>query len=287
MSPTDQSAPRLFCFGLGYCARRYIQMSNIATAGTVREAPRESTPGIRTYVFDPNDAALRTAIAESERILVSIPPDREGDAVLRHFSGVIRPGASIVYLSSLGVYGDYEGALVTEESECRPQSARSRARLDAERAWEAHAQLTRARVATLRLAGIYGPGRNALVQVKEGVARRIVKPGQVFNRIHVDDIAQAIGAAFESSADGIFNIADDEPSRPGDPIAFAAQLLSVPPPPEIPFEEARPGMSPMALSFYADCRRADNRRMKSVLGVSLRYPTYREGLRALFAAREF
>jgi nucleoside-diphosphate-sugar epimerase len=287
MSPTDQSAPRLFCFGLGYCARRYIQMSNIATAGTVREAPRESTPGIRTYVFDPNDAALRTAIAQSERILVSIPPDREGDAVLRHFSDVIRPGASIVYLSSLGVYGDYEGALVTEESECRPQSARSRARLDAERAWEAHAQLTRARVAILRLAGIYGPGRNALVQVKDGVARRIVKPGQVFNRIHVDDIAQAIGAAFESSADGIFNVADDEPSPPGDPIAFAAQLLSVPPPPEIPFEEARLGMSPMALSFYAECRRADNRRMKSVLGVSLRYPTYREGLRALFAAREF
>jgi nucleoside-diphosphate-sugar epimerase len=287
MSPTDQSAPRLFCFGLGYCARRYIQMSNIATAGTVREAPRESTPGIRTYVFDPNDAALRTAIAQSERILVSIPPDREGDAVLRHFSDVIRPGASIVYLSSLGVYGDYEGALVTEESECRPQSARSRARLDAERAWEAHAQLTRARVAILRLAGIYGPGRNALVQVKDGVARRIVKPGQVFNRIHVDDIAQAIGAAFESSADGIFNVADDEPSPPGDPIAFAAQLLSVPPPPEIPFEEARRGMSPMALSFYAECRRADNRRMKSVLGVSLRYPTYREGLRALFAAREF
>jgi nucleoside-diphosphate-sugar epimerase len=287
MSPTDQSAPRLFCFGLGYCARRYIQMSNIATAGTVREAPRESTPGIRTYVFDPNDAALRTAIAQSERILVSIPPDREGDAVLRHFSDVIRPGASIVYLSSLGVYGDYEGALVTEESECRPQSARSRARLDAERAWEAHAQLTRARVAILRLAGIYGPGRNALVQVKDGVARRIVKPGQVFNRIHVDDIAQAIGAAFESPADGIFNIADDEPSPPGDPIAFAAQLLSVPPPPEIPFEEARRGMSPMALSFYAECRRADNRRMKSVLGVSLRYPTYREGLRALFAAREF
>ncbi|MGB7076926.1 MAG: SDR family NAD(P)-dependent oxidoreductase, partial [Xanthobacteraceae bacterium] len=135
----------------------------------------------------------------------------------------------------------------------------------------------------LRLAGIYGPGRNALTQIVRGGARRIVKPGQVFNRIHVDDIAQAIDAALAGGASGIVNVADDEPSPPAEPLAFAAQLLGVPPPPEVPFEWAAPTMSPLALSFWQECRRVRNDKLKRELGVILRYPTYREGLRALLA----
>ena len=279
---------RLFCFGLGYCAMHYVRSARVdGAAGTVRERPHGAPAHVRIFTFDPADAELRSALAASERILVSVPPDADGDPVLRAFAKALPRRASIVYLSSLGVYGDHAGAVVTEDSECRPQSARSRARLDAEHAWTAHAASGDSRLSILRLAGIYGPGRNALIQVKNGQARRIAKPGQVFNRIHVADIAQAIGAAFESNASGIFNIADDEPSPPGDPIVFAAKLLGVPAPPEIPFDQARPGMSPMALSFYEECRRADNARMKTALGVRLRYPSYREGLRALFEDGSF
>ena len=140
-------------------------------------------------------------------------------------------------------------------------------------------------VAILRLAGIYGPGRNALTQIARGDARRIVKLGQIFNRIHVDDIAQAIDAAVAQKAFGIFNVADDEPSPPGDPLVFAAQLMGVPPPPEISYDEAAPSMSPLAKSFWQECRRVKNDKLKRELGVSLRYPTYREGLRTLFEAK--
>lgn len=281
--------PRLFCFGLGYCALHYLRTAQIEGAsGTVRDKPEQTgVPAARVFTFDTSDSHLRSAVAESERVLVSIPPDASGDPVLLAFSDSLRPGASIVYLSSLGVYGDHGGAVVTEESECRPQSARSRARLKAEQAWQRAADANGSRLSILRLAGIYGPQRNALAQVKRGEARRIVKPDQVFNRVHVHDVAQAVRASFDSGQGGIFNVADDAPSPAGDPILLAAQLLGLPPPAETPFEHARVTMSPMASSFYEECRRADNTRMKKDLGVRLRYPTYREGLRALFERREF
>ena len=187
----------------------------------------------------------------------------------------------VVYLSTLGVYGNYDGAWVDENSECRVRDGRTRRRYEAEQAWLAFGARSGAVVTILRLAGIYGPGRSALDQVRAGTARIIDKPGQVFNRIHVADIAQAIAAAFERRVGGIFNVADDEPTPPGDPIVYAAKLLGVAPPPVIPFEVARPAMSEMAASFYADCRRVRNDRLKTVLGVSLRYPTYREGLDAI------
>jgi nucleoside-diphosphate-sugar epimerase len=213
---------------------------------------------------------------------VSVPPGAAGDPVLVACGDALVAAhlSAIVYLSTVGVYGDYDGAWVDEDSECRPHEDRDRRRLAAERAWQALGARCDVPVAILRLAGIYGPGRSALDNVQGGTARRIVKPGQVFNRIHVTDIAQAIAAAFERRADGIFNVTDDEPTPPGDPIVFAAQLLGVAPPPEIAFETARTGMSPMAASFYADVKRVRNSKMKSVLGVALRYPTYREGLRA-------
>jgi nucleoside-diphosphate-sugar epimerase len=163
---------------------------------------------------------------------------------------------------------------------------RGRARLAAEQAWQQCGERHGAAAAILRLAGIYGPGQNALLQVASGKARRIVKPGQIFNRIHVGDIAQAIDAAFSRRVSGTFNVTDDEPSPPGEPITFAAQLLGVAPPPEISFESISPTMSPMALSFWQECRRVHNDALKRTLGVRLLYPTYREGLRALWAAQQ-
>ena len=171
----------------------------------------------------------------------------------------------------------------TKKRQRGPARARSRERAAAEQAWQKLAARTGAAAVILRLAGIYGPGQNALVQVASGKARRIVKAGQVFNRIHVADIAQAIDAAFARKASGIFNVADDEPSPAGEPLAFAAQLLGRDSPPEIGFAEAAPSMSPMALSFWQDCRRVKNDKLKHQLGVTLLYPTYREGLRALSA----
>src|SRR5208282_1981297 len=218
--------------------------------------------------------------------LVSIPPDDNGDPVLAAFGDALDHAhqlRSIVYLSTVGVYGDHGGEWVDETTPPQPGSARSRARLDAEHAWQKLGARHGIAVAILRLAGIYGPGQNALVQIARGNARRIVKPGQVFNRVHVADIAQAIDAAFARRAGGIFNVADDEPSPPGDPIVFAAQLLGRDPPPEIAFAEAAPSLSSMGLSFWQDCRRVRNDKLKRELGVALRYPTYREGLRALNA----
>jgi nucleoside-diphosphate-sugar epimerase len=192
---------------------------------------------------------------------------------------------AIVYLSTIGVYGDSGGAWVDEESPPKPRSPRSAARLAAEEAWRRFGAESGKAIAVLRLAGIYGPGRNALVTLADGTARRIVKPGQVFNRIHVTDIAQAIDTCFAQRAAGVFNLADDAPAPPQDVIAFAAELLGKAPPPEIPFDDARAALSAMAQSFYAENRRVRNTKLKTALGVRLAYPTYREGLRALFDQR--
>jgi nucleoside-diphosphate-sugar epimerase len=189
---------------------------------------------------------------------------------------------SVVYLSSIGVYGNYDGAWVAEESECRPVKDHNARRVVAERAWQDFGARAGVPVAILRLAGIYGPGRSALDNVRQGKARRIAKAGQVFNRIHVADVAQAIDAAFEARADGIFNVTDDEPTPSGDPIVFAAALLGIQPPPEIPFAEARKTMSEFAASFYTDLKRVRNAKLKSGLGVTLKYPTYREGLAGIY-----
>jgi nucleoside-diphosphate-sugar epimerase len=277
----------LFCFGLGYTALHYLQQARSERAyGTVRESAVVSDlPGLHTMLFDPENPELHSVLQKATEILVSIPPDENGDPVLRLFGGALPRGARIVYLSSLGVYGDTQGAIVTEGSVCRPQFPRSQARLAAEHAWTKAVEDAQAGLSILRLAGIYGPER-ALVSRRRGHANRIAKPGQVFNRIHVADIAQVIGAAFAKKSGGIFNVADDEPSPPGDPVAYAAQLLGIEPPPEIPFDQARRSMGQMAVSFYEECRRADNSKLKTMLGVRLRYPTYREGLRALFEAGE-
>jgi len=283
----------LFCFGLGYSATHYVARHGgrfLRVAGTVRTPEKAAAlpaSGVsKVFVFDGTRAPgeIAAAVRAAQALLVSAPPDETGDPVLRHFADAIASAAnltSIVYLSTIGVYGDHQGEWIDEVTPPAPVSERSRARLAAENAWIALGSRAEKAVAILRLAGIYGPGQNALTQVRRGTARRVVKPGQYFNRIHVTDIAQAIDAAFVKSANGIFNVVDDLPTAPGAPLVYAATLLKAPAPPEIPFAEAAKSMSPMALSFYGESKRVRNDRLIRELGVTLRFPTFREGLQAL------
>lgn len=287
----------LVCFGFGYCAEHFIAKFGgkfERVIGTVRRAERAGilnayqAGAVRAVVFDGVLATpeLSGAIAAADYALISVPPDASGDPVLAACGGALaarRNLRSVVYLSTVGVYGDHGGGWVDEQTPPAPRSERSRWRVAAEQAWQQFGARHGVPVAVLRLAGIYGPGQNALVALARDKARRIVKPGQVFNRIHVGDIAHAIDAAFARGASGVFNLADDEPSPPADPIVFAAKLMGRAPPPEISFAQAAPSMSEMALSFWQECRRVRNGKLKRDLGVTLRYPTYRDGLQALFA----
>jgi nucleoside-diphosphate-sugar epimerase len=285
---------QLICLGLGYSAEHYVAAFGQKfdrIVGTMRNNERAAVLNaygrVQALLFDGEAATpeLQQTIVAADVALISIPQDAGGDPVLRACGDAFTRAQhlrSIVYLSTVGVYGDRDGDWVDEATPPQPFSVRGRERLAAEQAWRDFGARRGVAVAILRLAGIYGPGRNALLQVARGGARRIVKPGQIFNRIHVADIAQAIDAAFTRRASGIYNVADDEPSPPGGPLALAAELLRVAPPPEIPFAEAAPSMSPLALSFWQECRRVRNDKLKRELGVALRYPTYREGLRALY-----
>jgi nucleoside-diphosphate-sugar epimerase len=286
---------KLVCFGFGYCAEHFIAEFGgkfEPIVGTVRSAERAAilnaypSEQVRAVVFDGVRVTpvLERAMAVADHALISVPPGATGDPVLAACGaalaglGTLR---TLVYLSTVGVYGDHSGGWVDEQTMVAPISERGRWRVAAEAGWQEFGARCGIAVAILRLAGIYGPGQNALAALARGKARRIVKAGQVFNRIHVADIAQAIDRAFARRADGIFNVTDDEPSPPADPIVFAAQLMSREPPPEIPFADAAPSMSEMGLSFWQECRRVRNDKLKRELGVSLRYPTYRDGLRAL------
>jgi nucleoside-diphosphate-sugar epimerase len=282
----------LFVFGLGYSAMHYVttRAAEERVAGTVRTEEKvrlieEAHPNIEALVFEAPtiDSAIEDRLASATQLLMSIPPAESGDPVLAHFAEQIARAAHldrIAYLSTIGVYGDHRGAWIDEGAATEPNSTRNGARAIAEQQWLALGERAGKKITILRLAGIYGRGRNALVNLCEGKARRIVKPGQVFNRIHVEDIARAIAAAFAPDApSGIFNVTDDEPAPPQDVIAYAAELLGIEPPPEVPFERA--DLTPMARSFYSSNKRVSNRRLKQQLGVRLAYPTYREGLRAL------
>lgn len=274
---------RLMIFGQGFTASAY-RATRSATAGEV-DATRRRADGEANLGFDGLSAspALRKALAAADHLLVSIPPQGDTDLVLAHFSRELaaRP-RNIVYLSTIGVYGNHDGEWIDESAELRPSNARTRARVRAEQGWLDLAQHGAA-VSILRLSGIYGPGRSALEAIRAGTARRIIKPGQVFNRIHVEDIARAIAAAFATpSGLGIVNVTDHEPAPPQDVVAFAADLLGVAPPPELAFAEAN--LSEMARSFYGENKRVSNRKLREKFGVTLRFPTYREGLRSLAAA---
>ncbi len=226
---------------------------------------------------------IADALSETTHLVISAAPGADGDPALNLLPerlGSAMPRLQwIAYLSTVGVYGDHGGAWVDETSECRPVSDRSVVRLAAEKAWMAAAAGADVPVAVLRLSGIYGPGRNALVNLAKGTARRIVKPGQVFNRIHVDDIAGALAHLARLDLGGVFNVTDDEPSPPQDVIEYAADLMGVTPPPEIPFDEA--DLSPMARSFYGELKRVSNARL-SATGYRFRYPDYRSALDAMW-----
>ena len=292
MAARDGAGMRLFCFGMGYSARATLarmQPHLDATWGTTRTEIRMAdieALGATAIAWSGNkaDARLADALAQATCILVSVAPGPEGDPVLRSCADLLAAAAprAICYLSTVGVYGDHGGAWVDEASECRPVSDRSRRRVIAEQAWTRFGREAGIPVSIIRLAGIYGPGRGPFEKLKAGTSRRVIKPGQVFNRIHVDDIAQIAEAALVQQADGIFNGADDEPAPPQDVIAFGAGLLGIEPPPEVAFDDAE--MTPMARTFYGENKRVKNQKIKSDLGVTLKYSNYREGLRAVLAA---
>jgi dTDP-4-dehydrorhamnose reductase len=287
---------KLFAFGVGYCARFFIARSGNsydAIAGTVRasaKAEEMASGDIETFVFDAEeeDSAIMERVASANIILVSVPPGTSADPVLARFGhriATLPRQQTIVYLSTVGVYGDRRGDWVDETMTPTPSSERSLARLQAERSWAAIGKANSKKVYILRLAGIYGPGRNAFCSLKAGTARRVVKRGHVSNRIHVEDISRAIDSAITHKGQGgIFNVSDDAPAPPQDVIMYAAMLMGVEPPPEQELETA--DLTPMARSFYAENKRVSNRKLKDEFGLRLAFPTYRVGLEALWEAGE-
>jgi nucleoside-diphosphate-sugar epimerase len=283
--------PHLFCFGLGYTAQalgRWLAASGWVVSGTCRtteKAARLAAMGFAAERFDRDCPVSREFIEGTTHLLISIPPDGASDLVLaKHADDItaLKELSWVGYLSTTAVYGDRGGGWVDETSELRPTGDRGARRVAAERGW---LDLWRERgvpVHIFRLAGIYGPGRSAIEALRAGTAKRIDKPGQVFSRIHVEDLANALIASMARPRPGaIYNVCDDDPSPPGAVVAYGAALLGTPPPPLVPLEAA--GLSPMARSFYDDNKRVSNRRIKEELGVRLRYPDYRAGLAAILA----
>ncbi|MEY8839253.1 SDR family oxidoreductase [Cribrihabitans sp. XS_ASV171] len=275
----------LFIFGYGYSAGALARLL-VPHGWTVRGTTRNSDKcdAIRadgvTPVLWPGEAPDLSGVTH---LLSTAGPAESGDPVLAALRPEIEALAPSLtwagYLSTTGVYGDHDGGWVDEETPVAPTSRRGELRAGAEAEWRSIPGLP---LHIFRLAGIYGPGRGPFAKVRAGTARRIVKPGQVFSRIHVEDIAQVLAASMAQPRPGaVYNLCDDDPAPPQDVIAHAARLLNLPPPPEQPFEQAE--MTPMARSFYSENKRVRNDRIKTELGVKLAYPTYREGLRHLLA----
>jgi len=279
--------PRLFVFGLGYSAlalARRLQKDGWTVAGTSRSgagADILKARGIDPVLFDSTKPIDPAAFSGTTHLLASIPADANDPALRHHAKDIAAIDGLewIGYLSTTSVYGVTDGSTVDEDTECDPSSARGQRRLAAERAWQALPLPGH----VFRLSGIYGPGRSVFDTIRAGKAQRIVKPGQAFNRIHVDDIAGIVCASIAAPSPGrIYNVADNLPVPSADLVTYACRLMGVEPPPEIPFDQAV--LSPMAREFWADNKRIDNDRIKTELGVRLTYPTYREGLDAIFAA---
>lgn len=300
--PIAPEARRLLCFGYGYSAaaltrRLTARGEGWRIWGTTRRPEKAiamPADGATPLLIGDNaqgaaEAAAAEALAQCPFVLVSAGPDSGGDPTLmRHGRALERAAPDlrwVGYLSTTGVYGDRGGAWVDETAELTPSTERGRLRVDAEAAWALRMKSCGLPLHVFRLAGIYGPGRGPFEKVRRGTARRIVKDGQVFSRIHVEDIAQVLEASMGRPDPGaVYNVCDDDPAPPQQVIAHAAELLGLDPPPEVPFEEARRDMSAMAVSFYAESKRVSNERIKRDLGVELLYPSYRDGLPALLAA---
>lgn len=286
---------RILIFGFGFTTEAFWRFASsrfeagLATVRSPEKATRLKSGSLDVAILNEHQADDKIAdeLNRADCVLVSIGPDQNGDPVLRRFADVIANSKSISwigYLSTIGVYGDHQGAWVDETAPLNPSHQRTENRVRVEKDWLELGESSGKKVQIFRLAGIYGPGRNAIRNLEER-AQRIVKPGQVFNRTHVEDIAQVLLASIaKPRAGAIYNVCDDEPAPPQDVLLYAAELTGRTPPPEVPFEKAV--MSEMARSFYADNKRVKNDRIKQELGVALRYPTYREGLQALYAAGE-
>jgi len=281
----------LISFGHGYVAQALGQAllaDGWQVFGTTRDASRANAlanTGVTPLLWS-DEGAIRAAMGQASHLLASAAPGPQGDPVLAAFGPAIAAAAPRLrwagYLSTTGVYGDHQGAWVDEDTPLTPSTARGQARVLAEAEWQA---LTALPLHIFRLAGIYGPGRGPFAKLRAGTAQRIVKPGQVFSRIHRDDIVRVLRASMAHPNPGrMYNLCDDDPAPPQDVIGHAAQLLGLPMPPEIAFDQA--DLGPMARSFYAESKRVSNARIKQELGVSLAYPTYRQGLASLLAAGE-
>lgn len=281
----------VFIFGAGYSARAFARENpgGIAIAGTTRstanfEMLRDA--GIAPLAFDGQTLTdeFGARLREADALVVSVAPDESGDPVLNAAGDAIRRAMPklgwIGYLSTVGVYGDHKGAWIDETTRATPGSRRSIQRLAAENAWLALGQEIGVPVAVLRLSGIYGPGRNALANLAAGTARRIVRPGQVFNRIHAGDVAGALEHLGAGGIGGVFNVSDDLPSPPQDVVEFAARLMGVEPPPEIAYEDAQ--MTPMARSFWGETKRVSNARIRGS-GFAFEWPDYRAALARMWA----
>ncbi len=284
----------VFFFGMGYSslasARAIHQMidESLPIAGTTRTedgVERLAESPYRLHVFDGQhpSATLAADLRNANHVVLSIPPGDGGDPALalhRADLDAARDLEWLCYYSTVGVYGDFGGAWIDESAPTRPVNKRSQQRVEAEAAWQDYATERGVPLLVLRLAGIYGPGRSSFDKLREGTARRIVKPGQVFNRIHVDDIDRVTALAARAKLGGVFNLSDDEPAPPQDLVEHAARKMGVPVPPDVPFEQAQ--MTEMARSFYSDNKRVSSAAIKKALGIDLLYPNYRVGLDAIF-----
>ena len=283
----------LLLLGFGYSASAVVRLGAgrfTRIDGTVRSSEKANALGsegaIHVYQGGAPSVALQSAIATADIAIATAAPSEAGDPFLADLGAYLgtSPRLKLIqYLSTVGVYGDAGGGWIDETTPVNPPNRRGVLRVEAELAWRKFGAERRKAVQIHRLAGIYGPGRNALLDVAQGTARRIDKPGQVFNRIHVDDIAGALLVGM-THGDDVFNIGDDEPAPASDVVAFAAELLGVPPPPPIPFEAAE--LSEMGRSFYSTNKRCSNARVKAELGFRFAFPNYREALRALYATGE-
>lgn len=290
MTPLTQADPHFLIIGPGYTARHilaFLSSQNITVSVAARRPEVRKSFAHRTQAACALDPSVDDWPSDITHLVISVPPPRQGnddlpDAILRAFKSRIEQLSHlrwIGYLSSTNVYGDQNGGWVTEKTRPTPGLERGHRRLAAEKGWTDLAGKMGITSQIFRLAGIYGPGRNALESVKSGTAKRVIKPGQVFSRIHVEDIAHIVAKAATSAIpSGIFNLADDLPSPPQDVIEYAAHLLHREPPPEIAFDQA--DLSPMAKSFYTESKKVKASRIKEQ-GISLLYPTYKLGLKAL------
>ena len=282
---------RFLIFGAGYSAQAFAQHYQSDIYGTTRNKDRFATlekVGIKPLLF-PNDeknSTLKEKLYDTTHLVISIAPDADGDIILKS-QGLLdsMPHLQwIGYLSTIGVYGDHQGKWIDETATCNPSLKRNFMRLQAEAAWKQLAEHYTIPIAILRLGGIYGPHRNVFVKLQNGKAQRIVKPDQVFNRIHVDDIAGVIHTFANSKQDGLFNIVDNEPAPPQDVIAYAANLMGIEAPPEIPFEKA--DMSEMARTFYGDNKRILNQKLLET-GYILKQPDYRTALKSMWQSGDW